>query len=276
MKPLFLSDEQKEKLFEEYLKKFMQELDDYTFNTSESSLTIKTNFSQAAKEKVVITYTQEAFLRMQALVDFFDTEVAWYGLVDRIDQTHYYVYDVKVCKQHVNGAKVDTEDEEVFEFFNSLTEDEANHMHFQAHSHVKMSTGASGVDLQNQKDIVKNLGKTGFYLFQIWNKSGDINTYLYDLDNNVYYDRKDVVIDIEGVDDFITEIADLVVEKKAYPYVTGSGYNYYQGYNYSQTSEKKDQKKGNGKEKEEDPLKEHAYFPGYYDGIGGYERWDWT
>ena len=269
MKPLFLSEEMKEELFKQFLEKFKKELDEYAFNTSETSMTIKTNFSQTAKEKVVITYSQEAYLRMQALVEFFDTEVAWYGLVEQLDPLHYYVYDVKLHKQYVNGAKVDTEDEDALAFFESLTDDEANHMHFQAHSHVKMSTSASGVDLENQRGMVKNMGKTGFYIFQIWNKSGDINTYLYDLDNNVYYDKKDVIIDVEGVDDFIAEVAGLVVEKKAYPYQTGNGYNY-------SSTKKETDKKEDKKEKEESVLRDHTYLPGYYDGYSyGYEGWDW-
>ena len=269
MKPINLSEDMKLKLFEKFLDKFKKEIEDYAFNINETSLTIKANFNEIAKEKVVVRYTQEAYLRMQTLVDYFDTEVAWYGLVERLGEKVFRVYDVKVCKQIVTGGKVDTEDEDALAFFESLSDDEANHMHFQAHSHVKMSTSASGVDLENQRGMVKNLGKTGFYIFQIWNKSGDINTYLYDLDNNVYYDKKDVIIDVEGVDDFIAEVADLVVEKKAYPYQTGNGYNY-------SSTKKETDKKEDKKEKEEGVLRDHTYLPGYYDGYSyGYEGWDW-
>jgi hypothetical protein len=222
MKPINLSEDMKLKLFEKFLDKFKKEIEDYAFNINETSLTIKANFNEIAKEKVVVRYTQEAYLRMQTLVDYFDTEVAWYGLVERLGEKEFRVYDVKVCKQIVTGGKVDTEDEDALEFFSNLTDEEANHMHFQAHSHVKMSTEASGVDLQNQADTIRNMGKTGFYIFQIWNKNGDINTYLYDLDNNVFYNRKDVVVQIEDslgtLDNFIDSIADLVTERKFYPY----------------------------------------------------------
>lgn len=266
MKPIYLTEEAKIQLFNKFFEKFKKELDNFAFNTSDTSMTVKTDFSEVAKEKVMIVFTQEAFLRMQALVDFFDTEVGWYGLVDRIDDKTFRVYDVKVCKQYVDGTKVDTDDDDMIEFFGSLSEDEANHMHFQAHSHVKMSTGASAVDLQNQQDVVKNMGKTGFYVFQIWNKSGDINTYLYDLDNNVFYDRKDVMIEIEDslgtVDDFLGSVADLVEEKKKYPYQ-------YQYGNYNKDSKKSE------KEKEKENEIEHAYQDGYWDGVSYYGRWDW-
>ena len=274
MRPINLSNESIEKLYGEFLEKFKNEIANYGFNGG-SSMTIKTNFEEVAKEKVIIRYTQEAFLRMQALVDFFDSEVAWYGLCERLGEKEFRVYDVKVCKQEVTGAKVDTSDEDTLEFFCSLTDDEAEHLHFQAHSHVKMSTGASGTDIQNQQDVVKNMGKTGYYIFQIWNKNNDINTYLYDLDNNVFYDRKDVMIVIEDslgdLDDFIASVADLVVEKKTYPYqYSGSGYA---GNYYNKSAETKTSKKT--KENEEDDY-DTVYLGEYYDGIHGYYgRSDW-
>ena len=268
MKPINLPEKTQIKLFEQFIEKFKEEMKNYAFNDS-ASITIKTNFNEVAKDKVRILYTQEAFLRMQALVDFFDTEVAWYGLCERLDEKTFRVYDVKLCKQYVNGAKVDTEDEDTLEFFSNLTDEEAEHMHFQAHSHVRMSTGASGTDMQNQADVVHNMGKTGFYIFQIWNKSNDINTYLYDLDNNVFYDRKDVLIDIEDsygtLDDFLASVADLVVEKKAtYQY---SGYNGYYN-NQSKTPKKNEEKK---EEKAYSP----TYLGDYYDGINYYGGSDW-
>ena len=249
MKPIKLTKETKLKIFEQFVEKFNKQLDDYEFNLNDTKLSFSFNTNVEAKEKVTILYTQQAYLRMMALVDFYDTEVGWYGLVEKINDKLYRVYDVKVCKQYVDGAKVDTEDEDTLEFFDSLSDEEIEHMHFQAHSHVKMSTSASGVDLQNQTDVVHNMGKTGFYIFQIWNKNNDINTYLYDLDNNVFYDKKDVLIEIEDdeitLSNFLDSTLDLVVEKKAYN---------------AQTKDKKE---------------ESPYLNGYWNGISYTERWDY-
>ena len=273
MRPIILSEDNKLKLFEQVLEKFRTEVDNYAFNSNGSTISIKTNFDEVAKDKVKIIYTQEAFLRMQMLVDFFDTEVAWYGLCERLEEKKFRIYDVKICKQYVNGAKVDTEDEDALEFFANLTDDEAEHLHFQAHSHVRMGTGASGVDLQNQQDVIKNMGKSGYYIFQIWNKNNDINTYLYDLDNNVFYDRKDVDIMIEDslgtMDDFLDSVIDLVSEKK-YPYQYG-GYKQYAGYTTGK------EKKSTQKNKDEKEDEDTPYMQGYYGGDGYYygERWDY-
>ena len=293
MKPIKLTDDMKMIVFQEMVKKFDEQMNSYGFNTTDATISVKTSFSKTAEEKVVISYSQQAYLRMRQLVQFFDSEVAWYGLVQQIDPLHYYVYDVKVCKQYVNGAKVDTEDEDTFEFFSSLTDDEAEHMHFQAHSHVNMSTSASAIDVQNQEDMVKNLSGKGFYIFQIWNKKDDISTYLYDLDNNLFYDRKDVVIDIEGVDNFLADVSDLVLKKVVqYPYQGNSGYqgSYNQG-NWradgsaspsasQSTPIEKKEKKETQKEIDDEYYKEPAYLPGYYDGdysygYDGYRRGGW-
>ena len=284
MKPIKLTEEMKLALFQEVMKKFDEQMNSYGFNTTDANISVKTNFSKQAEEKVVISYTQQAYLRMRELVQFFDSEVAWYGLVEQIDPLHYYVYDVKVCKQYVNGTKVDTEDEDMFEFFSNLTDEEAEHMHFQAHSHVNMSTSASGTDVQNQEDIMKNLSGKGFYIFQIWNKKDDISTYLYDLDNNVFYDSKDVLIDIEGVDDFIVSVADLVQKiATTYPYQGNSkGYTSWRPDGSAapkeNTSAAKKEEKKNEKSIEKDDDYQPSYLPGYYDGDYSYGyagRGDW-
>ena len=256
MKPIVMTEEAQLNLLKKFAEKFKKELDSFKFNMNESKFTMSLDISNVAEDKVTILFTQKAYCRMQALVDYYDTEVGWYGLVEKLDDKLYLVYDVKICKQYVNGGKVDTEDKDTLEFFNSLTDDEAEHMHFQAHSHVKMSTQASGIDLQNQADVVRNMGKSGFYIFQIWNKSNDINTYLYDLDNNVFYDHKDVIIEIEDDDklisDFLLSTEALVVEKKFYPY------------QIKQKEHKKEEEKVT------------SYLPGYWNGNDYNEgRWDW-
>lgn len=252
MKPIVMNKDAEEKVLQSFFEKFRKQWENFKTNMNETKFTFSAEIAEPAKEKVMILFSQQAYLRMQALVEYFDTEVGWYGLVEKLSDREYYVYDVKLCKQYVTGSKVDTDDKDTLEFFESLTDDEAEHMHFQAHSHVNMSTSASGVDLQNQADVIRNMGKSGFYIFQIWNKKGDINTYLYDIDNNVFYDKKDVEIEIEDgeltISDFLAEADTLVCEKKITQFN-----NYY--------PEKKKDKK----------TEEPSYLPGYY----GYGGWDY-
>lgn len=271
MKPIVMTKEAEAELLNVFAAKFQKELDSFKFNMNESKFSMTMDLSQQAKEKITILYTQQAYLRMMSLVNYYDTEVGWYGLVEKKADRLYRVYDVKVCKQIVDGAKVDTKDEDTLEFFDSLTDEEAEHMHFQAHSHVKMSTGASGIDLQNQADVIRNMGKTGFYIFQIWNKYGDINTYFYNLDENMFYDKKDVVLEIEDgngvMSDFLSDTEALVVEKKAVLY------NQYGGYypaSYSKFDDFYPKKNGKRKKKEES-----VYLNEYWDGNDYSEGGNW-
>lgn len=244
MKPIKITENTIKMMFEAFMAKYLKEQKDGSFAMDDGIET---------KEKVTILYTPETYLKMKALVEGYATEVGWYGLVEKKSDTLYRVYDVKLCKQYVSGGKVDTEDDDVLEFFDSLTDEELDHMHFQAHSHVNFTTEASGTDLDNQSDVLRNMGKKGFYIFQIWNKKDDINTYLYDLDKNIFYDRKDVVIEIEAGDDTMTSWVEstkkLVEEKKV---------TYY----YPSTV----QPKGKGKKKDKEPTYIDGYYNGYYGG----------
>jgi len=300
MKPLYMTQEIEEEMLKKFFEKFQKEWETFKENMNDTKFTFSQEFAEKAKEKITLIFTQQAYLRMKSLVDFFDTEVGWYGLVERLDQKTFRIYDVRVCKQYVSGAKVDTEDADTLEFFNSLSDDEAEHMHFQAHSHVRMDTFPSGTDSQNQADVIKNMGKKGFYIFQIWNKQGSINSFVYDLDNNMFYDKNDIDVDIEDETgtmlDYVASVADLVQEKK-YPYTYtpttypkgnysgneyySSGYgkrNYYSsggyytgnGYNYATQSKKN--KKEEVPESPESILSivKNALDEGWYD-----ERWDY-
>lgn len=259
MRPIKLNDKEKSELINKLLKQFMSSLDNYTFGNS-TKISFEANIGGKLKEKIKLVYSPSAWLRMNALVDNFSSEVSWFGLVDKTENPLvYYIYDVLVCKQQVNGAKVDTEDEDMLEFLSGLTDEEAEHLHFQAHSHVNMSTSASGTDLQNQADILANMpGNDGFYIFQIWNKRGDIDTYFYDLTNNVFYDKNDVEVLVEDTkygttDDFVAKAKKMVssitpkktknvkennstADKIRYYYGGGYGYEdgyYYPGYGYT-------------------------------------------
>lgn len=249
MKPIYFTEEAEEKVLKAFVDKFKIDWAKFVADKNKTKFSFSVDVSTVAKDRVTIIYSPKAYLRMQALVDFFDTEVSWYALVEKLADRIYRIYDVRVCKQYVNGVKVDTDDDSTREFYDSLPDDEVNHLHCQCHSHVRASTDASEVDIQNQLDILSNVGNKGFYIFQIWNKQGDINTYLYDMDDNVYYDRKDVDIEIEDdgiltLNDFLGEAASQVIEMKYQQWDKGEktkksdagvnylGSNYGQGYDY--------------------------------------------
>lgn len=272
MKPIILSAEAKTTLMKEMIRTFATALDNYEFNINENKFSYEKNFSVKAKDKIIIRFTPQAYLRCLEMVKSYSSEIGWYGLIRKIGNLTYQVYDIIVCNQKVSGGRVITDDEDMIEFYETLTDDQAEFLHFQAHSHVNMGTSPSSVDLENQASTVKNMGGKGFYLFQIWNKNLDINSFLYDLDNNVFYDRNDIEVIVDD-DEFgsITGFINSLKDKVASMTFT-SGTNYGSGYSSTPKTfeDFTGQKKADKKTEEEKPEGKTWYWN---DGFG-HEGWD--
>ena len=219
MKKLKFSPQDREKLIAEFSKK----LDEYESEMGDGEVSFDIKAKEPAKEKLVIYFTPEAYLRSQMLVKEYTGEVGWHGLIRKLSPVSYLVYDIIVYPQVVNGARTldPTKTNEWYEKY----VDELEFMHFQAHSHVNMTTTPSSTDTAYFTNTVKNLQGEGFYLFQIWNKSGDINSFFYDLDSNLLYDKSDIEIRIqdskfESIDRFIADSKKLVEDMKPFNNVT--------------------------------------------------------
>ena len=211
MKKLKLSPQEKQKLIAE----FSEQIEQYEDDVYEESISFEKTFKEKAKDKITIIFTPEAYLRSFILVKTFTGEVGWHGLMRKVSERTYLVYDIMVYPQVVNGART-LDPTKTNEWYDKY-DDVIDMMHFQAHSHNTMSTTPSGTDLQNQANIVKNMQGSGFKLFQIWNKQGDINSFFYDLDNNLLYDRNDIEIVIETkefgtMNNFILDAKNSVVD----------------------------------------------------------------
>lgn len=213
MKPIFLSEEDKAKMLEE----FKDQLDKESLFDGTLKFERKWTYNDTKEERAVIIYTPEAYLKTIQLIKEFNGEVAWHCLVERGDEGEYIIYDVLVYPQEVTGVTVNTDQQEYTQFLMDLTDDEANAMHVQCHSHVMMSTNPSSVDLNHQSQIVQSL-RSGFYIFQIWNKKLETTSVIYDIDNNIVYENKDIDIEVSGENGFMSEFIDkckeIVKERK--------------------------------------------------------------
>ena len=283
MKPISLSQEAKVVLMKEMISKFAAALEDYEFNINETKFSYEKSFSVKTKDKIVIRFTPQAYLRCLEMVKSYSSEIGWYGLIRKLEDRVYQVYDIIVCNQRVSGGRVITDDDDMVEFYEKLTDEQAEFLHFQAHSHVNMSTSPSSVDLDNQASTVKNMGGKGFYLFQIWNKSLDINSFLYDLDNNVFYDRNDIEVVVEDdefgtVTEFISSLKDKV-QSMTYTSTNAAGNSNAYNYNYyskPQTFEdfiKQSEPKPNKKNESKKAKNEDGKTWYWNDGMG-HEGWD--
>lgn len=205
-KPIYLAEDMIESILEE-VKKDLQDV-----RMMSGGLQITKSYDYTDKRSAKLVFTPMAYWKYRALVNYYSTEVGWHGLVTREDDNTFKVYDILIYPQVVTGATVNTDDEEYAKWMMALTDEQANDLHFHGHSHVRMGVTPSTVDLDHQKRILSSLDKDSFYIFMITNKSDDDNYWIYDLKNNIKYEKADIVMSVEGVDTY--EIMSMVENSK--------------------------------------------------------------
>lgn len=221
MQPIKMSDDLIRSVLQEFYAQASAignlETDRFTFNK---------NFSTTVKDAVEVNFTLEAYHEMCLLIDHFNTEVAWHGLVNRIDKTHFQITKIMIYPQKVTGSTVNTDQEEYTKWLYAHDDEEFNTIRFQGHSHVNMATNPSGVDVQNQWDMINQLGPNDYYIFMIWNKSRSYNVRVVDMAENVIYSGADVKVTIGDINaDGFLEEAEALVKKPNYSYTGGYSAN---------------------------------------------------
>lgn len=130
--------------------------------------------------KIVIK--ADAYGKMRTLVKEFTGEVGALGLCYRKQEDGDWIFtitDIYLYPQYVAGARVVTDDAEYSEFINNLDDEIFNNTRFQMHSHVMMSTFASGTDLADQRNTRSQLGPDDFYIHLITNKRDENHWFVY-------------------------------------------------------------------------------------------------
>lgn len=146
-----------------------------------------------------VCITTKAYIKMRLLVDKFDKEIGWYGIVNQmpgLDNT-YVIEDIVVYPQTVSGATCEQDEDRMFEFEMRLTTDQVNHKRFHGHSHVNMGTGPSGVDENFYQELLSQV--TDYFIITVTNKRNEYTTRFYDVANNILYTDIDIhLIDEDG------------------------------------------------------------------------------
>ena len=176
-------------------------------------------------QKAKLVFDEDTYLKMKLLIASTDKEVGWHCLARKVEPSEgyanqYEVYGIMVYPQEVTGSTVTTNNEEFSQWLYERPDEEFNNLRFHGHSHVNMATSPSGVDKTMYEDWLEDLGKgmpNQFYIFSIWNKKGDHWVNIYDLDDNVLYETKDVDVRYRCSDDgvlaFVEKAKDMVKPK---------------------------------------------------------------
>ena len=133
--------------------------------------------------------TPVALYKMRYYIDNTDKEIGWLGYVTKLSDTQYLIEDVFLLKQKVHSATTEIDAEALAKLATDLIKQGEkgmalyNKIRMWGHSHVNMSTGASGQD-DNQ---MNEFATSDFYIRLIGNKRGEWNVCLYDYVDNLLW-----------------------------------------------------------------------------------------
>ena len=177
-------------------------------------------YSKAFKYKdaaAILWLTPVAYSKTVALINAFSDEVAWHGMAVRKAENEFIIENIFVYPQEVTGATVNTDQERYTKWLYDFDDDSFHKIRMQGHSHVNMGVSPSGVDSGHREKILDQLDDDMFYIFMVWNKALKTHTLIYDMENNILYDDKDVTVRIIGADsleDFLADAEKKVQKKK--------------------------------------------------------------
>jgi hypothetical protein len=171
----------------------------------------------------VIYVSPIANAKMQHYVDIVNDEVGWMGTVEELDSGDYYIEDVYLFDQEVNGATTEIGEDSLAKFATEMLKEPdgmeiMNKMRFWGHSHVNMATGPSGQD-DSQMEVFSDCGHD-FFIRGIFNKKGEVNWSVYHYSRGVIFHHLEWQLYTEESDELRDQIEDEIrekVKKKTYP-----------------------------------------------------------
>ncbi len=170
-------------------------------------------------DKAQVVFTPSAWVKMWALVDAFNSEVAWNATCrrDPDNDRRFVVDDILVHKQVVTGGTVRTDPAEYDDWLNEFDDETFNAIRLHGHSHYYCGAFASGLDTELQEDITSQLTGDMFYIFMIVNRRRDIWIKVCDKKDGLarWGNMVDISVDLPecNLDAFINN-ARTLVEKK--------------------------------------------------------------
>lgn len=148
-------------------------------------------FAKLTEEIVppTIWFTVDAMMKIKTLMASTPGEIAWHGFVTPVE-AGYIIYDVTTYPQTVSAAAVDSDDDKYPPWLVNLPDERAAVMRMQGHSHVNMSVSPSGMDTTFFQKMLTQIDD--YYIFMISNLKGDIWINVYDIEQNILFEDKDL------------------------------------------------------------------------------------
>jgi proteasome lid subunit RPN8/RPN11 len=149
---------------------------------------IKDNRQKAKKvpQEPTVYYTPEVHQKMHHIVAKCPKEVGWMGLVKKVTDTSYLIYEIFVPKQEVTSVETEIESDAMAELAMELMEagHDTSEMYAWYHSHVNMGVSPSG---QDESQVEEFLDSCPVFIRGIINKRGDSKVDVYYPEHGICY-----------------------------------------------------------------------------------------
>ncbi len=161
-----------------------------------NDITYKANTKLKEQRKIKVFFRPEAYCKMTTLIKSCDKEIAWHGTVDRLATGDYCITEIMMYPQEITGATVTSNDDKYPLWLMKQPDEVFNKMRFQGHSHVNFGATPSGVDTTLYNNMLQTLSDDDFYIFFIMNKKAEYWIQIYNLAENIVYEKDDVELAI--------------------------------------------------------------------------------
>ena len=145
-----------------------------------------------------------AYTKMYELVKQSPIELQWHMLIERdLEANVYYLYDILLFPQTNSGTSTTTDQDEFAKWQTELIKDPKfplEQLRGHGHSHVNMAVYSSGIDDAYQRDLITKVKDGDYYLFLVLNKKMEMFALLYDFNQQVIFETKDIDIQITTED----------------------------------------------------------------------------
>ena len=146
----------------------------------------------------IIQITADAYVKMYELVKQSDVEIQWHGLVLKEGNT-YTIYDILVFPQTNSATSTNSNQNEFAEWQMKLIMDmefPIDNMRMHGHSHVMMNVYSSSIDDGYQSELITKVEDGDYYIFLVLNKKMEMYPLLYDFEQQLLFEGKDIEIKI--------------------------------------------------------------------------------
>lgn len=144
-----------------------------------------------------IIFETSAFDKMRALVRECDKEIAWHGVVRQEDNV-FIVEDILLYPQRITSTTVEAEEDKYSQWMVNLDDETHSKLRLQGHSHVNMGVIPSGIDEKYYDELMDHT--EDYYIVMILNKKHEYMLRLYDIPNNVIFEK--LLLEVEGHGEF--------------------------------------------------------------------------